>query len=75
MKILERIRKIPERKRKIIFWLVLIPIIIFSFFLYGKYIQKRLKEIKFERIKQEFQIPKLEEEFKKIPKIEVPKIK
>jgi hypothetical protein len=40
MKILERIRKIPERKRKIIFWLVLIPIIIFSFFLYGKYIQK-----------------------------------
>jgi hypothetical protein len=31
--------------------------------------------MKFEKIKQEFQIPKLEEEFKKIPKIEVPKIK
>lgn len=72
---IERIQKLPERKRKIIFWLILIPIVIFSFFLYGKYVQKKLSEIKIEKIKKEFKIPELKEEFKKIPKIEIPKMR
>lgn len=75
MNFLERVRNLPEKDKKIIFWSILIPVAILLFFFYGKYIQAKLKMIKTEKIEEEFQIPKLKEQLEKIPKIEIPKIK
>jgi hypothetical protein len=77
MKFLEKVRSLPERKRKIIFWSILIPLSVFLFFLYGKYVQLKLKEIKPEKIGEELEIQKLKEKLEKIPKIEnlIPKTK
>lgn len=75
MRFLEKLRSLPERKKKIIFWSVLIPFALFLFFLYGKYVQKKIKEISFEQIEKELEIQKLKENLGKIPKIEIPKIK
>ena len=72
MKFLEKTRSLPERERKIIFWLILIPLSTLLFFLYGKYVQFKLKAIKTEKISEEFRIPKIKEELEKIPKIEIP---
>jgi len=72
MKFLEKTRSLPERERKIIFWLILIPLSILLFFLYGKYIQFKLKAIKTEKISEELQIPKFKEQLEKMPKIEIP---
>jgi hypothetical protein len=75
MKFLEKIRGLPERERKIIFWTILIPLSIFLFFLYGKYVQLKLKEIKPEKIGEELEIQKLKEKLESLPKFEIPKIK
>lgn len=75
MKFLEKLRNLPERQRKIIFWSILIPFAIFLFFLYGKYVEKKIKEIDVGEIEKTFQIQKLKESFEKIPKFEIPKIK
>jgi hypothetical protein len=77
MKFLEKIRSLPEKERKIIFWAILIPLSILLFFLYGKYVQFKLKEIKSEKIGEELEIQKLKEKLEAIPKIEnlIPKIK
>lgn len=75
MKFLERIQKLPKGERKIIFWLILIPFAIFLFFLYGKYFQNKIKSIQAEKIGESFEFPKLQEQLKKIPKIEIPTLK
>ncbi len=77
MKFLEKLRSLPEKERKIIFWVILIPFSFLLFFLYGKYVQLKLKEIKIEKIGEELEIQKLKEQLKSIQKIEniIPKIK
>jgi len=74
MRFLEKVRNLPERERKTIFWLILIPFAILLLFLYGKYIQAKLKEVKIEKIEEEFQIQKLKEQLEKMPKIGIPNL-
>jgi len=71
---LERIQNLPERKRKIIFWLIVIIIGISAFAWWAKNLETRIKSFKSEKIKEELQLPELEEELKNLPKFEVPEI-
>lgn len=43
------------------------------FWVYIKYTQKRIRAISETKLKEELQIPKLEEELRKLPKLEIPK--
>jgi len=71
---LERIQNLPEEKRKIIFWLIVIIIGISVLAWWAKNLETRIKSFKSEKIKEELQLPKLEEELKSLPKFEVSEI-
>jgi hypothetical protein len=71
---LERIQNLPERKRKTIFWLIVIIIGISAFAWWAKNLETRIKSFKSEKIKEELQLPELEEELKNLPKFEIPEI-
>jgi len=62
---LKKIQGLPERKRKIIFWLLIVIISLSLVFFYIKNVQKKLKTFKIEESKKE--IPKSE-----IPEIKIP---
>jgi len=72
---LPKIQNLPEHKRKIIFWIIIIILALFLLGFYIKNIQKRLKSIEPEELKKEVQLPSLETELKKILKIKIPEIK
>lgn len=72
MKFLEKIRSLPERKRKVIFWLFFLPLAFLLFFLYGKHLSIKLKEVKIEKMSEEFQIPELKKQLENIPKFKIP---
>ncbi len=74
MKFIERIQNLPEEKRKVIFWLVVIIIGISLFLGWIKSLEMKIKSFRTEKIKEELQLPKLEEELKSLPKFEVPEI-
>jgi len=68
------IQDLPETKRKIIFWAV---IIIISLGLLSKFVQitqERLRQVKGEKVKEELGIPYLQNQLEELPKIEMPKI-
>jgi len=71
---LERIQNLPERKRKTIFWLIVIIIGISAFVWWAKNLETRLKSFKSEKIKEELHLPELEEELENLPKFEMPEI-
>jgi len=70
---LDKIQNLPLKKRKIIFWSIMIILVVFSFWIYLKDIQKRWKILKGAEIKKEFKILELKEIFKNLPKFEIPK--
>jgi len=72
--LLSKIQGLPERERKIIFWVVMIVLALTLFSFYVKYAQKRIVAINIEKAKEELQLPYLEEELKKLPKIKIPGI-
>ena len=74
MNFLNKIQNLPERKRKTIFWLIIIIIGISLLIWWAKNLEMRIKSFKSEKIKEELQLPKLEEELKSLPKFEVPEI-
>lgn len=74
MKILKKIQNLPEKKRKVIFWSIIVIVGIGFLALYVKDVQKRLKTFKIEKIKKELSLPDLQEELKTLPKIEIPEI-
>jgi len=63
----KKIQNLPEGKRKIIFWLLMVIISLSLIFFYIKNVQKKLKSFKIEESKKE--IPKLE-----MPEIKIPTI-
>jgi hypothetical protein len=65
---------LPEEKRKIIFWLIVVIVGIFLLIWWVKNLQTHLKGFEPEKIKEELQLPKLEEELKNLPKFEAPEI-
>lgn len=72
---LEKIRKLPERSRKVILWVTLFFSTLVVGIIYAKVIQSNFKKIKEADFKKEFKIDKLEEDLKNLPKIEIPEIK
>lgn len=65
MSLLQKIRKLPERKRKIILWSSIIAISAVLLFFYARNVQKKLGEFKTEDLK---------EGLNKLPSFEIPKI-
>lgn len=65
MSLLQKIRKLPERKRKIILWSSIIAISAVLLFFYVRNVQKKLGEFKTEDLK---------EGLNKLPSFEIPKI-
>jgi hypothetical protein len=74
MKFIERIQNLPEEKRKTIFWLIVIIVGISLLIWWAKNLQMQIKSFQSEKIKEELQLPKLEEELKSLPKFEMPEI-
>ena len=74
MNFLNKIQNLPEGKRKTIFWLIIIIVGISLLIWWAKNLEMRIKSFKSEKIKEELQLPKLEEELKSLPKFEVPEI-
>lgn len=74
MKFIERMQSLPEEKRKTIFWLIVIIVGISLLIWWAKNLETRIKSFKSEKIKEELQLPKLEEELKSLPKFEMPEI-
>lgn len=71
--LLTKIQGLPESKKKLIFWLVMIIIGLGLFTFYIKNIQKRLKNFEPEKTKEELKLPSLKKELESLPKIEIPK--
>ena len=74
MNFLNKIQNLPEGKRKTIFWLIIIIVGISLLIWWAKNLEMRIKSFKSEKIKEELQLPKLEEGLKSLPKFEVPEI-
>lgn len=71
---IKKIQNLPEPKRKIILWATITIIGLGLFAVYIKNIQKKLSSFEAGKIKEELQIPFLEEKLKELPKFEMPKI-
>lgn len=74
MSILGKIQNLPEGKRKIILWSVVVVLGLFLFIFFIKNTQKNFKNLKLENIKEELGLPSLKEELGSIPKFEMPNI-
>jgi len=74
MTFLEKIRHLPETRKKIIFWSLIIIIGLGLFLLYFKNIQNNIKKLKSVNFKEELKMPDFSEELKSLPKIEMPEI-
>jgi len=74
MNFLNKIQNLPEEKRRTIFWLIIIIVGISLLIWWAKNLEMRIKSFKSEKIKEELQLPKLEEELKSMPKFEMPEI-
>ena len=64
----------PERKRKIILWSIVIIIGLSLGTWWIKNFQKRLESFEKEKFIEEFGLSKFKEELEGVPKIEIPKI-
>jgi len=69
---LDYVRGLPEKKRKVIFWLAVIIIGISLFLGWVKSLEMKIKSFRTEKIKEELKIPRLEEELKGLQKLEMP---
>ena len=69
MNTLQKIQNLPETKRKIIFWsLIVIIALVLLFFVFNNF-KKRLAELETEKLKEELKIPALEEELQNLPQL------
>ncbi len=74
MSFFKKIQNLPEKKRKIILWLIvtIVGLILFGFWVEN--LQQKLKMFEGKRLKEEFRLPSLQEKLKEMPKIELPEI-
>jgi len=72
MEFFKKIQNLPEGKRKVIFWLVVIIIGISLFLGWVKSLEMKIKSFRTEKIKEELKMPQLEEELKELQKPEIP---
>lgn len=74
MDFLQKLQSLPESKRKLILWTVVILIGISLSIFYVKSIKQNLENLKVEEIKKQLKIPEFQEKLKEMPKIEIPEI-
>jgi len=70
----KKIQGLPEEKRKIILWSVTIIIGLLLFFAWFYSLKTQLKTFPKEKIFEQIGVPKLQEELREMPKIEIPEI-
>lgn len=75
MSFFKKIQNLPEEKRKIILWSIVIIFSLTLFSFWFQILKQRLNQIEKERIKEQLKIPQLEDKLKEIPKIEMPEPK
>lgn len=64
MNFLDKIQKLPEGKKKILLWLIIIILGVFLLKFYIADVKKNIKAIEIEKIKQQFQPEEIENELK-----------
>lgn len=77
MKISEFLKKIqnqPERIRKVIFWVIIIVLGFAFLFAWVQSLKQRLGAVREEGFWEPLKPPQLEEQFKNLPKIEIPEL-
>jgi uncharacterized membrane protein YvbJ len=69
--ILQEIQNLPEQKKKIILWsvIIIIGVILLSFWFNN--LQKKIKSFEMEELKEDLEIPSLEEELKNLPELKI----
>lgn len=72
MEFLKKIQNLPEAKRKLILWTIVVILALVLFVWWVQGVQKTLKSFRKEELRQHLQLPVLEEELKKLPKFEMP---
>jgi len=72
--ILEKLQSLPENKRRIILWSIVIILSLGLFFAWLQILKQKLSQIEKEKIKEGLGIPQIQEKLKEMPKIEIPKI-
>jgi len=73
MNFLRKLQDLPEQKRKIILWLLVVLIALCLLPFYIKNVQQRLKIFQGGGLERGLKILELQEELKKVPKLEMPK--
>ena len=74
MNIVDKIRNLPESKRKVILWVIIIILAAGLLTWWVKNLQQRLKSFKTEELKEQLKLPSFEEKLKGLPKVEIPKL-
>jgi len=74
MKFVEEIQKLPEKKRKTIFWLIVIIVGSGLLFCWVRITQIRIKSFEPKKFGEELRFPQFEEELKELQKFEMPEI-
>ena len=74
MKFIERIQDLPEKKRKTIFWSIIVVVGISVFVWWVKNLEMRIKSFKSEELKEELKLPSLEIEMPEISQEELKKL-
>lgn len=69
MNILQKIQNLPESQRKIILWSLVVIIGLVLLIFVFKNFQKRMEKLQTESLKEELNIPLLEEELKNLPEL------
>jgi len=71
---LEKIRQKSKEERKAIFWILVIffGIAFFGFWLLT--VKQQVDSFNKDKVRQDFNLPQLEEQFKNLPKLELPEI-
>ena len=71
---LEKIRQKSKEERKAIFWIFVIffGIALFGFWLLT--VKQQVDSFNKDKVRQDFNLPQLEEQFKNLPKLELPEI-
>jgi hypothetical protein len=74
MKFLEKLQSLPLKTRKVILWSIIVIVGLTLLFFWLGNIQKTIKGFEKKEIMKEINLPPLKEEFKEIPKVEIPEI-
>lgn len=71
---LKKIQQYPEAEKRMIFWGLVVLFGIVFFGLWLSMIKQQVNSLNKDKIRQDLNLPQLEEQFKNMPKLELPKI-